>query len=476
MNPKIKNLTVLYVFLTLLMQSTYSQQSNTLCFLKNIPQNYRINPAFQNDCKFFIGLPLVATLNLTLENSPFALSDALKYDKSIDSLITFLHPNADTDAFVSLLKEKNTLNTDAGTSLVSFGFKTGKVFINCDVSQRVFAKLIYPDDLIKLPVYGPDSAMFFDFNKMSANASAWNEIAMGLSYKINDNLQIGWRGKLLSGNACLSTNILDVTLGTGEDLWPVHSHIKMDVSAPFLTVAYDEEGMIDYEKLEFKDMKNVKDISSVFLNKHNLGFSMDFGANFLPFKWLQVSASVVDIGNIKWKKGVYNLQNRADYEFKGVEVDLETESLLKSLADSLKRVFKFSAEENQFSTFLPAKIYLGALIYPNPKIGIGALSRTEIFNGELRQQYTLSANFYPTRIFSAALSYSLINDNYNNIGLGISFKPGPFNFYLISDTGTSILFCPYNARYLNLQLGLNLIFGYDKKPGKKQNHKNSVIK
>ena len=212
------------------------------------------------------------------------------------------------------------------------------------------------------------------------------------------------------GQANISTNKFDVTFSRTEDLWPVHSRLKLDVCTPFMDVVYDNEGMIDFD----------------------------------------------------------NLENNADYDFKGVEVNPETEDFLQYLVDSLEQVFRFHATENPYSTSLPAKIYAGVSVYPHPKISFGALSRTEILAGEIGQQFTLSANFYPLRMLSAAFSYSLIDGYYKNLGLGLSFKPGPFNLYIITDTGPSIAFWPYEARLVNLRLGLNLVFGCNKMAKKHQ--------
>ncbi len=458
MKVKISKLKFFSIYLLFILNYAYSQNQNTLFFLKEIPQNYFINPAFKNDSKFFIGFPGLTPFNLRLENSAFSIKDVLKYDESIDSLITFLHPNADPDAFLSLLKDKNTISADVGTSLISIGFQTRGTHFSFDLSQRAFSKIFYPDDLLKLPVYGNDSIMFFDFNNLAVHASVWTEIGMRVAFQLTDNLQIGWRPKFLFGQAAFSTNLFNVTLGTGDEVWPVHSQIKMDMCAPFLNVNYNDEGMIDFDRLEFKEINRFREMSNTLFNGGNMGFSMDLGADFQVNEKLQISASIIDMGNIKWRKGVYNLQNNASYEFRGMEIDLESENILKSLGDSLKQIFRFTADEKYFTTFLPTKIYAGFTVYPHQAIGLGILSGTAIFSGDLRQQFTFSANYSPSRIFNAAMSYTLANGYFKNIGLGFSFSPGPFNIYLISDTGPSAIFRPYNLRNLNLQLGMNFVF------------------
>ena len=49
--------------------------------------------------------------------------------------------------------------------------------------------------------------------------------------------------------------------------------------------------------------------------------------------------------------------------------------------------------------------------------------------------------------------------SYKNLGLGLALKLFPFNFYIITDTAPSIVFWPTEAKYLNLRVGLNIMFG-----------------
>ena len=429
-------------------------------FMKGVPQIYQINPAFQPDCNFFIGLPGFAPFTLRVENSPFAIGDVLMYNESLDSLITFLHPLADKEAFLDLLNNNNHINTEYGTSLGSLGFRANNAYVSLDINTRGMTRLSYPDDLVKFPIYGPDSAMFYDFNGLGTNSTVWNEFALGFSYKIGEKFSIGWRGKIMLGAADIQVKNFDVTLATGEEKWDVHSDILVNAALPFLNVGFDDEGMIDFENVETKEFP--KALPSVLANRNNSGLAMDVGFDFKPLNWLQLSASLIDFGSINWKESVYNIKNNADYSFAGLEVSISDDDFLQTLADSLEQTFKFSATENGYRTVLPTKLYAGFSLYPHPKINFGFLSRTEFLAGDIRQQFTMSANFYPLRMLSAAFSYSIIDGNYKNLGFGLSLKPGPFNFYIITDTMPSAALWPYEARFINIRTGLNLAFGCKK--------------
>jgi len=443
----------------------FSQLTNSSYFMKGVPQVYQINPAFQPGCKFFIGLPGLSPLQLRVQSEPLAaLKDVIYYNDEAGQLITFLDSLGDKQAFLDALNDQNFINTDVGVPILSIGFGSPSKgsFVAFDITQRVSSQVNFPDDLFRLPILGPDSAMYFDFNGFGINTTVYTELAMNISRKLGDKVTVGWRGKILLGQANLSTTKFDVTLSTSEESWPVHSNIVMDATLPFLDVKYDQNGMIDFNKTAM--LPNLqKEIPSLVFNPKNIGLAMDIGVDVRPLDWLQVSASVVDFGSIKWKDKVYNLKNTADYEFNGLEATLNGNNVFTALADSLEKIFTFKPTNDPYRTWLPTKIYAGAAFYVHPKISFGLLSRSEIYNKSLRQQFTFSANLYPIRMLSTTFSYSILEGSYKNLGLGLALKAFPFNFYILTDTAPSVFFWPTEAKYINLRLGFNLMFGCKQK-------------
>jgi hypothetical protein len=468
----------LKIFLLLLFIPAFglAQMPNTLFFMRGTPQRYQINPAFQPECNFFIGLPGVSPAQLKIQNSPFALKDVVYYDDEIDSLITFLHPRGDKEAFLALLKETNFINTEVSVSLGSFGFRSKNLFFTFDISERLFAQVSYPDDYIRLPIIGPDEGTTYDFNNFAVDLTALNELSMGVSTKLGDRLTIGVRGKLLFGQANFNTELFDVTFSASETEWPLHTDISFNSSSPYLTdyVELIANAPLDlvFGGLDDMDIEEptIKEIRKMALNTKNLGLGLDIGADYRINEWLQVSASVVDIGRIKWNNGVLNLKNSADYYFNGVDYILDDdEDFFDDFTDSIENTFdNFTSTETSYGTWLPAKVYAGAAFNVHPKISFGLLSRTDFYQGNIREQFTVSANLYPTQILSTTFSYSIIDNYYKNIGFGLALKAFPFNLYIITDTGPSVAMWYNEAKYVNLRIGMNLIFGCKKEKSKKK--------
>ncbi len=469
-NKFILSVIMLIFSLFLVVPRSMAQQSNTMFFMHGVPQRYQINPAFHSECNSFIGLPIMAPLQVQAKNSAFGLTDVLEYNPQIDSLVSFLHPLAiknSQESFLALLRNKNSFESEVTLGIASFGFKSKNwdTWFSFDINQRIQARVGYPADLARLPLIGPDSALFFDLNGLGVDLTSFTELAMGISQQIGEKLTVGIRGKLLFGQANLQTKRFDMKLETSEELWKVHSDLLVNASLPFLDFAYDSEGMVDLENSDLKEDGELKnDLFRLILNPENFGLGLDIGADFKATNWLQVSASLVDLGSIKWKDNAINISSNADYDFRGIEVNLDDEDFVETFLDSLDQTYiQSDTKEASYNTWLPTKLYAGAAFFVHPKISFGLLSKTVFYPRDIREQLTLSANFHPFKALNASLSYTVMNQKYNNLGIGLSLTPGPFNLYIITDTGPSVALWPYDTRDINVRIGMNLVFGCMKK-------------
>ncbi len=281
--------------------------TNSLYFMRGVPQQYQVNPAFQPECNKFFGLPGLSPLIVKVQNSPFALKDVVYYNKELDSLITFLHPLGDKQAFLALLNDNNFLNAELFINMASMGFRLNKMYFTFDITERILTQLTYPDDYIRLPIFGPDSGMVYDFNNFGLDINVFNEISMGISRKIGDKLTIGVRGKLMLGQVNLNTKLFDVTLSTNENSWLLHSNISLNTSAPYLADYVSLASMAPIDiilgKMDSIDIGNPtpEEIKNMVINPKNFGLGFDIGADYRVTDWLQVSASIIDLGRIKWR-------------------------------------------------------------------------------------------------------------------------------------------------------------------------------
>jgi hypothetical protein len=468
----LKRMISLTGILALAMLPGRAQISNTLFFMQGVPQSNRVNPAYQPDCGFYLGFPMLAPLRAELSSSALAWEDVIYPHPTQDSLITFLHPLGDKEAFLTQLKGVNFLASGLGTTL-SLGFRTGVGFFSLDVATRLDGHMYYPGDLARLMLYGTEEGRTYEFDGIGADLSAFDEISVGWSGALQDRLRIGARVKMMLGMANLSTIRSNLSVTTSQEAWTLRSDMLLKASLPFAEVYYDD-GMIDSiaTNSDFDDPK-LRNMPRYMFNTSNLGFGLDVGVDWRPTDALQVSVSLSDLGYIRWSDEVHQVSYTTEYEYTGIELNPfelsedysmsdHLDSMVHQMADSLSGFLDMSPAE-PYSKMLNAKLYAGASYRVTPGISFGVLSRTDFLNGKLAEQFTLSANFRAGRILHYTLSYSYLNAYYKNIGTGLSLNFGPLNFYLVSDNVLNTLIWPEESRSVNFWFGLNLVFGYREK-------------
>jgi len=446
-------------------------QNNSLYFMNGVPQANRINPARQIDCGFYIGIPILSTLSTQISSDPLVYEDVIYPHPTEDSLITFLHPLGDQEAFLKKIKPLNVVSADTRTSFLSVGFGTGAGFFTLDLTTRAVANLYFPGDMAWLVLEGADDEEVYNMDGMGPDLTGFDEIAVGWSRAIGSKWQVGVRGKALFGFGNLSISRSELEVSTSEELWNIQADMEFNASLPFAEVVYNEDGTI--EDIIIEDEISSTRPGAIFkqaFNAKNFGLAVDLGVDYRPTnRWL-LSASVLDIGYIHWTDEVHKVSFKTDYDYMGLEVnpfdftgDLSfsdyVDSSFTALADSLADGLEFTPG-GSYSSRLNPKLYIGASWWATPNINFGLLSRTDFLRETIFEQLTASANFAAGRILNFTLSYTFMNSYWKNFGAGISLNAGPVNLYVISDNTLSAVFWPEEAQSVNLWFGMNLVFGY----------------
>ena len=203
---------------------------------------------------------------------------------------------------------------------------------------------------------------------------------------------------------------------------------------------------------------------------------LDLGAEYMLMDNLQLSASLIDLGFIKWGRESYTFTASNDFTFDGFDIsevlegDKEFDEIVDEFGDSLLTTFDFIESEDGYTTGLPTKLYLSASYRPLDFLSVGALSRTTIGMG-VRESLTLSATLFAGNVLSTSLSYTMTNRSFNNFGFGFGVRGGPVQFYavvdqipaswveFVDDGGNDRVVVPRRLDYINMRFGFNLLFG-----------------
>ena len=458
MTNKIRKLLIFTVFSLAIPLTSAAQQTNTMYFMPRLPQVSFMNPAFQPECTFYLSLPGISEVNLNMGNNSLTYNDVIFDSPVNDSLITFLHPQAKPQDFIRQLKPSNDLFSEFSTNIFGFGFRAGQGYFSFHIKERSELNFSYPKDFMAFLLEGNQQmkGQTMDFSNFNLFTNHHMEYSLGYSGKVDDKLGFGVRVKYLNGIANLHSKDFDLKMYTSAsgDSLALSSNIDMRGSMP-LEVATDSLGFVD----------QVNDIEPSFDDVFaNPGIALDFGAYYQITEDMQISASISDLGCINYNNYVHNYTVNGDFEFTGVDVSNEFNDgennfdPAEQIVDSLKDQIQFSYAQNQFLHFLGPRIYVGGKYSLNDRVDLGFVSRTRFWGGKAKQSFTFSANTRPIRGVSFSASYSVMNRAYNNLGMGLGLRLGPFQVYTVSDVISAGLW-PGNTRAFNLRFGLNFVFG-----------------
>ena len=455
-----------------------SAQNSQLMYYMNLPQNHLMNPALRPSNSVYIGLPAISGINLNINNNFVNFSDVFIKGQPKDSIISFLNPKYNVDKFLAKIKDRNFMESESTIQLLGIGFSVGKDgYVFFDINDKFDGNIVLPGDLFKLALKGNEAfaGSRIDLSSLRADMKYYREFGLGYSRNITDRLRVGIKGKLLFGiaSAAISNKSLGITVNNDYS-HVFDANLDVSVSGP-VNVYMDSKHNVDsvvFDDSRFKTSSGVRDFIS---GKGNTGLGLDIGATFDLTEKIVVSASITDLGFIRWGKDITRLSTDNQFVFDGLNLDnyfngtKTIDEIGQNMIDSLKNAFVLTKSKAAFTTFLPFGVSLGGSYNITSKFSLGFLSYTRIISKQLREAITLSANINLGNALSASIGYTAANRQYDNLGAGLAFRAGVAQFYLVSDripvmwdklkNGNSTVVLPANWNTFNLRLGMNLVFG-----------------
>jgi hypothetical protein len=449
----------LWLFLFLITKGVQAQLSQTIYFMDRLPQSSLVNPAFQHSHNFHLLLPGVSSFNVNAGTNFARYKNVVFNHPAHESPITFLHPDANPADFTSNLRKRNIVFSDLHTNILSTGFRAGRSFIGFNVSERFTGRTSMPEDLLKIAIEGGHQYIGRTINLSNVEIDFYHfrEYAASWSYRANEALTIGIRSKVLFGKFNLSAVSNDLSLSPEEGIIKLRTDLSLNMSGPII-VLRDSEGNIngidllynhdDYDPLDF-----------VF-NRKNSGFAVDLGATYSIMERARLYASITDIGFINWKHDLYNFSLDGDMEIEWTDLSTLFDSGLdEGLLDTVNSRFTLNEASRSYRNWLPGKMYIGGTYDLTSSLNLGILGRSIMQRGNIRQALTVSANANAGRMLSASMSYSVMNNSYNNLGVGLALRGGGFQLYIISDN-LNLAFYRAGSSNVNVWFGLNIVIGH----------------
>ncbi len=434
--------------------SAHAQSDLLLYNFSGIPQNFSVNPASPQQTKWYISLPAIGGVSSYFHNSGFKPSDLLEAGTDV---------NENLDNIINGLNERSQITAGNSINLLGFGFQTKKGFINFKVEQRTDVRFQYPIDLLKFVQSGNGSDDVLNFNSFNVEALTVTTAAVGYQHAITERLRVAATFKYLIGQSHAYTERVNASLYSSQDSLRADADILVRTSG--VSAVIDDAIPFDIPSFALPD---------------NSGMAFDFGIYYKLGKKFDFSASVLDIGSINWKTANRDYEIKGSYTFEGVEIDLgddDNGSAATALGDSLSEAFKLNEiDGNSYSRRLMPRVFAGLDWNLNEKNTIGLVYHTRYWGDTWFHDYSVNYHLRLARMFQIMMNYSIVNETYDNIGLGFDLKLGPLQLFLLADNlydidriaqGQTVV---PDINSFNLHIGVNFTFygkrekNKDKKP------------
>jgi len=465
---------IISVVSTILMaaSSSFAQMSSTLYFMEQNPLVHNFNPSFQPIDKMVIGMPGLSLVSVNAGNSKLAFEDIF-VPRTIDgknTTVLFLHPEATNEVrnVMNKISPRDRIFADYNLQLLNFGMRIKeKSYVSFTLSNRMEMNTIIPRELYKATLmseeYGSDSKYSFGLGKFSSSMNCYSEVALGYSYELADNLQVGAKLKYLMPHAGYRTKFKDMDLYVSKDEWRFAGEGEIAASVPGITVYQDEEGKMD--SVEFNDDLGASDI----VKPKGAGVALDLGVTYCPIQCIKLTGSILDLGFIHYGKDIHKLKKQNDFVYNGFHYGIDdiqkrdSADLFEPYQEMLDDMYVVEDNEG-FNSRLTAKLLAGVeYSFMSNKMSVGFLSKTYFLNNCASEEAMLAYNYRPNRLVSASVSYTVTNGMFSNLGLGVNLNMGPVNFFLAADQiplryakGDGIMI-PTRTRAANFSMGLNFM-------------------
>lgn len=462
-------------FLSLSLPVVMGQVATSLYFMDNLPQSSILNPAFDPNYSFYFGLPVVNNTNISL-TSDIGLEEVYKNGEF------FWNSEAAFNSFVNELPKTSYLAMEFNASVFNLGFATGDAgYLHFSFTNRFDMTIGIPQDFFRLN----DLTIGHDLSGFELQARLYNEYAIGYSHAINDKLVLGAKVKFLAGLANGSITFDQLQLNTNADEWEVKVAGSADFSGP-VDFDTDENGFPEGYDLTLDESNPTELLDYAIKSYTNPGLGVDLGIEYQVIPRLKLSASIIDLGKINWRREVTNINMEGEYAFGGFSDLITTdgdgivgidEDAMDQLQDTIKSSLSATETSNEFSNTLFPKAFVGLEYELTQSLSVGALYKARFIREEVRQNIYFNANANLKHFLTLGANYNYGIDSQSSYGGVIGFRLSPFYIYFAADVlpgyaadgskfvdgnGESLelpVSAPADLSAMNFQFGVNLVLG-----------------
>ncbi len=435
------------IFIGLVVTSIFgvsAQYASQQALYDNLPQAKYLNPGVFPEYSGYFSFPVPSGWGITGTNSAFSWNDMFENGKM------------KLEGLVPKLNNKNYLNVGLGFDVLGLGFKSGKNFFSLNLSPKVDVNLGYNKAVFDFLTNGNGAYIGKDISLdgFGFDVTAYSETGIGYTREVNEKLNVGGRVKLLLGLANINGDFDGISLYTDPDDYAITATSEFGINA-YGTYFLDD---------------SIADVfgDPGFVNFSNVGFGLDLGGEYQLNDKIDLFASVVDLGYIKWADYGESFSNDgSSFTFDGIpfsefgsnsgESSEEESGFFDDLGDSLSNTFKLERSQISYTTRLKTRIFAGASYKLNDFFDGQAMVHGRVFNNNFYPSYLVAGNFHVKKWLTIKLTYSGANGTFDNLGAGLALHLGSFQVYGMFDNAIGLSAVDH-SKFLNASFGVNFTF------------------
>ena len=429
--------------MTLCGTAVTAQTMNSAYFTGDYKYRHDLNPAYGNE-QNYISWPALGNLNVSTHGN-FGYGDVVMnnpmFGKGSDKkMTTFLNPYiSSSDALSGFSKGNNRISGNVDITILSAGFKAFGGYNTIELGARTSFGMSLPYELFEFAKNTGNKS--YDIGDVTANATAFAQLAFGHSHQIGDKLRIGAKVKFLFGGARADLKMENLKADlTADDKWTVTGKATANVSMKGFTYLESEEEYNDPQRGTYRKVDDV-DIDGAGLG--GFGMAFDLGGIYKINRDWTVSAAVVDLGFINWSNNMQATNRSQSFIFNGFHdtaVKSDHTNSLDNQADKYgDQIADFAnlsdeGDQGSRSTGLGATVNVGCE-YTLPvyrKLTFGLLSSTRINGDHTWTEGSLSANVAPLKWLDGGINFA-VNSYTASMGWVRNIHPMGQNFFIGMD-------------------------------------------
>jgi hypothetical protein len=425
----------------------------TLYQMHDITQSNSLNPSVASDCKWNIGFPVLGNISIAA-GIPLSYNDLGAGEEYING-----------DKFLSSLKKTNMLSSNISLNILTIGYRSGDAFYQFTMNEKISAGVSFSKDPLELMLKGnaPYIGKTLDAD-IALSLSVYREYGLNVAYDFGNDLWLGARAKLLFGRvgALSANNTLSLKTDPNTYKLELSSELLMQASIPGTMESDPYDGVVSRFNSEIE-------AKHFIFNPVNIGGAIDLGVNKVFEGGWKFSASLLNLGMINWSKNTHKLEHKkGTIDYTGATSGIKQ---WNDFADTLTSALNFTYVGGEsFSQWLAPEIMAG-ISYPVMEyMRAGLTGYGRISSVGVPWAITATALTDNTSNVYGALSYTVTNNSFVNIGAGFGLRLGAFNIHAITDNIIAF-FNPASQKYATIQFGINFKFGCGEETGGQKKYK-----